>query len=201
MRLKHAVSAAAFSVALVAPAAATADIAYTTDDVNMRAGPHTEFPRVVTLRAGVAVTVHGCTYGWTWCDADWEGLRGWISGRYLEYLYEGRRVYLPDHGGTVGLRTITFQFTTYWDRWYRDSPWYGERERWYSAWMEDGWDDRSGARSRSSAYRSGVRSRASATVDIDRRPSLRPRSADLPPGIAKKGRHFCPPGQAKKGRC
>ena len=189
MRLIHAISAAAFSVVLVGPAAATPDSAYTTNDVNMRAGPHTEFPRIVTLPAGVAVTVYGCTYGRTWCDTGWRGLRGWVSGRYLEYLYEGRRVYLPEYDGSPQLRTITFQFATYWDRWYSDRPWYRERDRWYSAWMEDDWNDHS-----------GVRSRTSAPVDRDRRSSFRSHS-DLPPGIAKKGRKFCPPGQAKKGRC
>jgi uncharacterized protein YraI len=189
MRLIHAISILAFSAVLAVPAAATADGAYTTADINMRAGPHAEFPRVANLPAGVAVTVHGCTYDWSWCDAGWRGLRGWVSARYLEYPYEGRRVYLPDHGERIGLPNVLFQFTAYWDRWYSDTPWYRERDRWYSAWMGEEGDDRFAARSRSAA-----------AVDRDRS-SSRSRSGDLPPGIAKKGRNFCPPGQAKKGRC
>lgn len=190
MELRHAVSAVGLVAALVLPATANTDRAYTMEDVNLRAGPHTEFPRVAMLPAGVPVTVYGCTYGWTWCDTEWRGLRGWVSGRYLEYAYEGRRVYLPDYGDILDLPTITFQFASYWERWYSDRPWYRERERWYSEWMEGDWEDRS-----------GVRSRASVAVDLNSSSSIRSPSRDVPPGIAKKGRNFCPPGQAKKGRC
>jgi uncharacterized protein YraI len=190
MRPRHLIVAATFIGGLFVPAIAAAASAYTTDDVNMRAGPETGFPRIVTLPAGAAVTVYGCTYGWSWCDTGWRGLRGWVSARYLEYPYEGRRVYLPDYGDAVGLPIVTFRFEAYWDRWYSDRPWYRERDRWYSAWMDNDWDDRYERRSRSAA-----------AADVGRRSSLRSPSRDFPPGIAKKGRNFCPPGQAKKGRC
>ena len=55
------------AVALV-PAAARAEPAVTTQDVNMRAGPDASYPRVATLGRGVTVDVVGCVEGWQWCD-------------------------------------------------------------------------------------------------------------------------------------
>ena len=52
--------------ALAAPGAAAAANAYTTGNVNSRAGPSVNFPRVSTLPAGVAVTIHGCRSNLGW---------------------------------------------------------------------------------------------------------------------------------------
>lgn len=170
--------------------AEAAERAYTISEVNLRAGPDTQFPRVTILPAGVSVMVYGCTYGWSWCDVSWQGVRGWISGQYLESLYEGRRAYLPEYGDAIGLPTITFQFRSYWDRWYQDRPWYRERDSWYGAWMDDDWDEEP-----------QMRSGTAATIDLDRSSSVHAPHRDKPQGKIKKGRSFCPPGQAKKGRC
>ncbi|WP_416208001.1 SH3 domain-containing protein [Chelativorans sp. M5D2P16] len=161
---------------------ADAEEAYTTTDVNLRAGPSTRFSRVTTLPAGVVVTLYGCTEAWGWCDAGWRGLRGWVSGHYLEALYDGRRTILPEYVPSAGIPIITFEFGTYWDRWYPDRPWYEERDRWRREWRS-GW-----------------------TVEIDPRPTYRvidpaPHRRGVPPGIRKKGPGFCPPGLQKQGRC
>src|SRR5687767_6866958 len=103
MRITHLVAGAALVGAVCAPGVAAAANAFTTGDVNMRAGPSTQFPRVRTLPEGVTVTVHGCLDGWGWCDTSWRGDRGWVSGRYLEQLYRGRRVLVPEYGARVGL--------------------------------------------------------------------------------------------------
>ena len=110
--------------------AAFAQNAYTTGNVNMRAGPSTQYPRVTTVPNGAAVDVHGCTSGWSWCDTSWRGIRGWVSANYLQMLYNNRRVYLPEYAPRIGVPVITFQFGNYWDRWYRDRPWYRDRHRW-----------------------------------------------------------------------
>jgi uncharacterized protein YraI len=193
MKPRHVIAAAALATGLGVPAIAFADSAYTTGNVNMRAGPSTEFPRLTMLPAGAEVTIHGCTYGWSWCDTGWRGLRGWVSARYLQHLYEGRRVDLPDYATTIGLPIVTFEFTTYWNRWYRDRPWYRERDRWYSEWMGGDRVDR--------VTRSQARQQSSAGIVSDAAPRSRRSPADTPPGIRKKGPGFCPPGQAKKGRC
>ena len=128
MNFRTLLAAAAFMG--LATGAALAQNAYTTANVNMRAGPSTQYPAVTTLPNGAAVDVHGCTTGWSWCDTTWRGIRGWVSGRYLQMLYNDRRVYLPDYAPRIGIPIITFQFGNYWDRWYRDRPWYRERDRW-----------------------------------------------------------------------
>lgn len=128
MNLRTLLAAAAFLG--VATGAALAQNAYTTANVNMRSGPSTQYPAVTTLPNGAAVDVHGCLDGWTWCDTSWRGFRGWVSGRYLQMLYNDRRVYLPDYAPRIGIPIITFSFGNYWDRWYRDRPWYRERDRW-----------------------------------------------------------------------
>lgn len=220
MKTKSIIAAAAFAAGLAVPAAAYAANAYTTGDVNMRAGPSTGFPRITTLPEGVGVTVHGCTRGWSWCDTSWRGARGWVSARYLESLYQGRRVYVPDYGPRIGVPVITFSFGTYWDRYYHDRPWYRDRDRWRRDWRRDDlagddrrrrdWRDdddedherwRRDRRGDDVADRFETRMRSSAGIELDRRPGARSKADDTPPGIRKKGRDFCPPGQAKKGRC
>ncbi len=128
MNLRTLLAAAAFLG--LSASAAFAQNAYTTGNVNMRAGPSTQYPRVTTIPNGSAVDVHGCTSGWGWCDTSWRGLRGLGSGNYLQMLYNNRRVYLPEYAPRVGVPVITFQFGNYWDRWYRDRPFYRERHRW-----------------------------------------------------------------------
>jgi len=128
MKFRTLLAAAAFMG--MATSAALAQNAYTTANVNMRAGPSTEYPKVATLPNGAAVDVHGCLENWNWCDTSWRGIRGWVSGRYLQMLYNNRRVYLPEYAPRIGIPIITFSFGNYWDRWYRDRPWYRERDRW-----------------------------------------------------------------------
>ena len=119
---------------------ALAQNAFTTGNVNMRAGPSTQYPRVTTVPNGSGVDVHGCTSGWAWCDTSWRGLRGWVSANYLQMMYNNRRVYVPEYGPRIGVPTITFQFGNYWDRWYRDRPWYRDRNRWDNR-RPDRWQD------------------------------------------------------------
>lgn len=73
---------------LLAPSvsqAAGPAIAYTTADLNMRAGPGTNYQVLATVPRGGGVTVFGCTPDRGWCDAAFVNVRGWVSGRYLAY--------------------------------------------------------------------------------------------------------------------
>lgn len=212
---------AALIGAFVAPGIAAAANAYTTGNVNSRAGPSVNFPRVTTLPAGVAVTIHGCVSDLGWCDTSWRGQRGWVSGRYLEYLYDDRRVIVQDYGRRIGLPIISFQFGNYWDRYYSDRPWYRDRPRWRERWQRGDWnwrdDDeplrRSAERSRDDddEYRrrrvdddvltgSIRRSEEFGREEPRRRSQDRRLNEDVPRGIRKKD-DFCPPGLAKQGRC
>lgn len=219
MKAFSVLAGAALMGAFVAPCLAAAANAYTTGNVSSRAGPSVNFPRVATLPAGVAVTIHGCVRNLRWCDTSWRGQRGWVSGRYLEYLYDDRRVIVQDYGGMIGLPIISFQFGNYWDSYYSDRPWYRDRPRWRERWQRDDWDWRDDEPRRWSAernrddedeyrrhrvdddVRTGSTRRLQEQAEEPRRRSDERRSdEDVPRGIRKKD-DFCPPGLAKQGRC
>ncbi len=229
MQTRQLIAGAAFLGALAVPGiAAAAANAYTTGNVNLRAGPSTNFPRVTTLPVGVTVTIHGCLRGWSWCDTSWRGSRGWVSGRYLESLYRGRRVLVPTYAARIGLPIITFQFGNYWDNYYSDRAWYRDRPRWRHRWSSGDWNyqyEEGAARShrRQQEVDQGNdqgqqpgRTQTSNTQNQDepirtelrrkRQPNLEQEteqgvSEEVPPGIQKRGDKACPPGLLKQGRC
>lgn len=121
-------------LAVGAPALAFAAAGYTTANVHMRAGPATAYPIVTTIPARASVEIHGCLAERDWCDVTWDGYRGWVSARYLESLYEGGYVYLPDYFDVVHVPIVVFVLGTYWDRYYRGRPWFRRRSYWENYW-------------------------------------------------------------------
>ena len=65
-----------FVVALALPASALAQIADTTQDVNVRAGPGRDYPLVAWVVPGTQVTVVGCLADWKSCDVIIGATRG-----------------------------------------------------------------------------------------------------------------------------
>ncbi len=65
---------------------AEAQSARTNADVNLRAGPGTEYSTIITIPAGSYVNILGCTAGYEWCGVDFAGLDGYSAGRYLTVL-------------------------------------------------------------------------------------------------------------------
>jgi uncharacterized protein YraI len=128
MKRIHSITALSFSV--FAFASAMAADGYVTGQVNLRAGPDSGYPSVVTLGAGTEVSIQGCVDGWSWCDVITGDNRGWVAGNYLQEDYQGQRVLIPAYGVQIGIPIVTFVFGTYWDNYYRNRPWYGQRERW-----------------------------------------------------------------------
>ncbi|TWB35743.1 SH3 domain-containing protein [Nitrospirillum pindoramense] len=122
--------AAVVSTLVALPMAAKAEYAYTASGTILRAGPGGGYPAIASLPPGVSLNVYGCLAGWSWCDVDFQGYRGWLYGGSLLYPYQGQRVYLPQFGGVIGLPVITFSFNEYWGRYYRDRPWFADRHRW-----------------------------------------------------------------------
>jgi uncharacterized protein YraI len=125
---KHFIAAAAAAVTIMASVAvADAASARLTGNVNLRAGPGTQYYKVTSLPAGAPVEVFGCLPQYTWCDIGYGGLRGWVSARYLSVFYAGPtfRPLRP----TITLPFLSFDFG-YWDRHYRDRPWYNRRPDW-----------------------------------------------------------------------
>lgn len=134
-------AAALLSTAAIPGMAAAAD-AVTTVDLNMRAGPSTDFPVVEVLPEEAQVAVHGCVRGYQWCDVTWRNDRGWVYGPYLQQYYSNRYMPLVEYGPAVGVPIIGFSIGTYWDSYYRDRPWYDRRQRWRNVWRDDRRDDR-----------------------------------------------------------
>lgn len=141
---KAAGSGMAFA-AILASALATAGSALATTpavsrtDVNLRAGPGTVYPIVVTLRAGAPLAVHGCLADRSWCDVGWRGQRGWVSANFLQVEYQERYVALrPAIVPVAGIGVVAFD-EAYWQRHYIRKPWYRPNPRvahpWPHVWI------------------------------------------------------------------
>lgn len=94
---------------------ANASVAYTTNGLNMRAGPGTSYPVITTLPQGAAVQISGCTAGYGWCDASYGNMSGWVSGSYLVYGTRGSyyRQPIPSAGVYIGVPIINRNVTIY----------------------------------------------------------------------------------------
>jgi uncharacterized protein YraI len=114
----------------LAPTRSDAADAYVIGTVSLRAGPDIGYPSIMTLPAGMPVSVYGCTDGWEWCDVQAEDNRGWVSGQFLQYDYQNQRVLLPDYGARVGIPIVAFVLGAYWDQHYRSRSWYRDRDSW-----------------------------------------------------------------------
>jgi uncharacterized protein YraI len=120
------------SLLLAIPIGASAQEAYTTRSINVRAGPDTSYPPVATLGGGAPVQVMGCLDDWSWCDVVFGDNRGWAYAPYLNYVYQGARVPFYTYAPSFGIPIISFSLGSYWDRYYRGRSWYGRRDYWES---------------------------------------------------------------------
>ncbi|HWT57082.1 MAG TPA: SH3 domain-containing protein [Rhizobium sp.] len=122
---------AAAGLFMLAPVIAQAAEGYSTANVNMRAGPSTRYPAVAVIPAGSPVEIRGCLSDVNWCDVEFYGGRGWVSGQYVQVLYQQRRIYVgPQYYRPLGIPVIRFSVDNYWDRYYRNRDFYRERNRW-----------------------------------------------------------------------
>lgn len=117
------------AVSLFALPALAQETAYTTEGVNIEAGPAPDYPSVGSFGPGTPVTLYGCLDGYTWCDVSYENARGWVDGQALAYPYEDQRVPIAVYGPQLSLPVVTFSFGDYWGRYYHDRPFFAERER------------------------------------------------------------------------
>ena len=118
-------------LALALPLAAAAEQARTKQWVNVRAGPAGNYPTVMRLPPGSYLQVYGCTSSYRWCDVETaDGQHGWAQGGSLYYPYEDRMVPLMGYGLSFGIPITPFVMVDYWGSYYRERPWYGNRQYW-----------------------------------------------------------------------
>jgi uncharacterized protein YraI len=165
---------------LLMPTAALAAPGIVTTTVSLKAGPGEGFPTVDRIPGGARVNIHGCFRGKAWCDVSWSDDRGWVSSRYLEYLYRNRYVYLPDYVDEIDVPIVPFVLTSYWSSYYAGRPWYHRRAHWGGYWQSHErfatrlTIDRSAARiGRAAAARDAARPEARERVGVEERSRAR----------------------------
>lgn len=121
----------AIGAAFFMPALAQAAEGFATANVNMRAGPSTDFPAITVIPDGRTVEIHGCLSDTPWCDVSFAGNRGWVSGHYVQATYNNRRVRVePDYYRSLGIPSVVFSIGTYWNSHYRNRSFYHDRDKW-----------------------------------------------------------------------
>jgi uncharacterized protein YraI len=102
-----------------------------TSYVDLYAGPDVGYPTIAQLPAGTSVAIQGCTADWGWCDVITLGMRGWVAGTFVQYTYQNQPVYVADYGARIGIPIVAFSIGLYWGNYYRDRPFYRNRDYWY----------------------------------------------------------------------
>jgi uncharacterized protein YraI len=115
---------------LALPGAALAQLAYTSKDAHLRAGPARDYPVIAILVAGSEVAVQGCLGDYSWCDVLAGPDRGWVYAANLEYPYGSGYVPLLDYGAAIGIAVIGFTLFDYWADHYPARPFYRDRDQW-----------------------------------------------------------------------
>lgn len=100
--------------------------------VNLRAGPSTRYPVVMTMPQSASLSVYGCIADRSWCDVSWGGNRGWVSANYIQVYYNGQPAVLTAAiVPAIGITTVAFS-VAYWDAHYHSQPWHGHWDRYYA---------------------------------------------------------------------
>ncbi|MBA5778561.1 SH3 domain-containing protein [Stappia sp. F7233] len=94
-------------------------LAQTTAAVNLRAGPGTRYEVLTTVPAGASVSVYSCNSGYSWCDIDYAGQRGYVAGKYLTSNAQGAYYGspLPSVGVYLGLPLFWDSYPVYRPGW------------------------------------------------------------------------------------
>lgn len=128
--LKLSLAAASILTIGAVSTAAQAYQAFVNAPAPLRAGPAANFPPIVSVAPGQPVEVYGCLGGYQWCDVAVGPDRGWFNGARLDFPYGGHRETIVGYGVRVGVPVVAFSFDDYWGRYYRDRPFYAERDHW-----------------------------------------------------------------------
>lgn len=117
-------SATLLALAVFASPAMAASSGTVTTDLNLRAGPSTQYPVVTSIPSSSSVLVYGCNADVSWCDTAYGGHRGWASAKYIQITGSGAPVVVtPAAVAAVGLPVVAYN-RAYWDTYYKAYPWY-----------------------------------------------------------------------------
>lgn len=119
--------AAACGISGMAAAQSLAHVAPGT--TNLRDGPGTRYPVVARVYGGTPVEVYGCLVDRSWCEVSVDEIVGWMAASRLQFVYAGRRVYVPDYYSHFRAPIIEFRID-------RDRSW-RDRERWCRYYEDD----------------------------------------------------------------
>ena len=92
--------------------------AYPISNVNLRAGPGTDYPVILTVPNRTPVAILGCLGDHTWCDVVLEDDRGWMRSINLAGWYQGYYYPLRDYAPRLGYPVVDFEIDEYWDAYY-----------------------------------------------------------------------------------
>lgn len=132
--LKKLILALAVLTAGIASASASS-VAVSTANVNLRAGPGTNYPAVTVVPQGSRIVTHGCVADYAWCDVAFGQYRGWVSASYIQVVYNGGPVILSAAiAPAVGVTVVAYD-RVYWDTYYVAQPWYGSWTAYYRPYV------------------------------------------------------------------
>ena len=80
--------------------------AYPISNVNLRAGPDTEYPVIDTVPSRAPIAILGCLGDHTWCDVAFQDSRGWMRSIYLTGFYQGYYYPLRDYAPRLGYPVV-----------------------------------------------------------------------------------------------
>jgi uncharacterized protein YraI len=123
------------AVAIALAGASTAALGgegYAAGTTTLYSGPDVSYPQIDTIPAGARLLVEGCTDGYAWCDVVAGEDRGWIAGDFVQYDYNNETVFLPGYGAAIGIPIVSFAIADYWGRYYRNRPFFVQRDRWFN---------------------------------------------------------------------
>ncbi|CDX11807.1 conserved exported hypothetical protein [Mesorhizobium plurifarium] len=75
-------------------------------NLNVRAGPGSQYPVIGVLRAGQTATLNGCLQNSKWCTIAEAGGQGWVYSDYVTANFGGNRVVLTERPANSGIAVV-----------------------------------------------------------------------------------------------
>jgi uncharacterized protein YraI len=101
---------AGIGISALLTGSAMADVAaVATTDLNVRAGPGTEFQVIGVIGGGQPVAIQGCVENAKWCSIGLEGGDGWVYSDYLAADVSGQQVIVTERPAEFEVPTVVYE--------------------------------------------------------------------------------------------